>query len=178
MLIQPGVVTCKPSQLFSGFSKTISLQTRQGEKIENIQMHLLSTYEKAQFSALVQQYRYTTVMFKGEPTAIYNCHGMTFACRRTGIQDYSEIVKILQQDSYKEIEEISNVCIGDIILYYDSDGEEVEHSGIIVKEPCAVLGIPIVLSKWGKYKEAIHPANNCPYNFSGAKYYRIIEETS
>src|SRR5689334_256822 len=50
----------------------------------------------------------------------YNCHGLTFASRRTGIHDDGEINRILKEDGYKPIQ-AEHVLPGDCILYFNID---------------------------------------------------------
>jgi hypothetical protein len=62
---------------------------------------------------------------------------------------------------------------GDVIIYFGDDGDA-EHSGIVLTSPKdSQLRVPQVLSKWGKFSEFIHWANQSPYNFAFVKYYRI-----
>jgi hypothetical protein len=97
---------------------------------------------------------------------------MTFGCRRTGIFESEVVVRILREDGYREIPSIE-VASGDVIIYYDDDGD-LEHSGIVTESPRPeTLNVPTVRSKWAKYKEIIHLANRCPYNFANVKYYRV-----
>ena len=97
---------------------------------------------------------------------------MTFASRRTGIYERSEIEKILADDGYVEIP-LSKTIAGDIIIYFGEDGDA-EHSGVVVTSAGeSQLGVPRVLSKWGKYAEFVHWANQCPYTLTFAKYFRI-----
>lgn len=104
-------------------------------------------------------------------TDMYNCHGMVFASRRTNIDDPNEVQKIIIQDKYIQID-VREVLPGDIIIYFSDDGDA-EHSGVVISEPESLFNIPFVISKWGQLEEYIHPANQCPYNFANAKYYRI-----
>jgi len=108
-----------------------------------------------------------------EATPRFNCHGMTFASRRTCIFESSELMKILKEDGY-ELIQAAEVSPGDVIVYVSDDGD-FEHSGIVVEVPKALtLNIASVRSKWGKFKEVIHPANRCPYTYN-VRYYRIKE---
>lgn len=50
------------------------------------------------------------------PCSTYNCHGLTFASRRTQISQPSEVAKILADDDYTEIS-LKNVMVGDIAIY-------------------------------------------------------------
>jgi hypothetical protein len=119
--------------------------------------------------------KYPLATFRTSPSGLYNCHGLTFASKRTRIPDNSEIVKIIDDDNYFEITVLSNVFPGDIIIYIDSDGERF-HSGIVI-DVCnngGLMGIR-VLSKWGYGSEVCHPHTYCPYYEMAAKikFYRI-----
>ena len=152
--------------------KTIKLDTKKGNFIENAQLFELSKFEVNQFNDLEKMINKNNAIVRTKPTPLYNCHGLTFAARRTGIFDSKELKKILRDDVYLEIS-IDKVLPGDVIIYYSEDGD-FEHSGLIVSEPDNVLKIPRVLSKWGKYCEVIHLANMCPYSFENAKFYRMM----
>lgn len=148
--------------------KSIIMQTKIGRDIPNSQSHEISAFERNQYSRIDKDFHY--IKFRTNPNPIYNCHGLIFASRRTGISDNEALHHILDDDGYAEIEE-GDVIPGDTILYFSTDGD-IEHSGVVVSKPDKQLRIPDVLSKWGKYKEVIHAANNCPYTFN-VKYYRV-----
>ncbi|MGO8761968.1 MAG: hypothetical protein ACLP2P_02765 [Desulfobaccales bacterium] len=154
-------------------SKSIIVQTRQGNNILNEQLFTISSFEQNQFPEYIM---YVNAKFRTKPTAIYNCHGLTFASKRTNIFDVDQLFKILEEDRYFEIAS-EDILPGDIILYFSPEGD-IEHSGVVIREPDAYLKIPQIYSKWGKYCEAIHFANNCPYDFSNVKYYRCCNETN
>jgi len=64
---------------------------------------------------------------------------------------------------------------GDIIVYFD-DRYDASHSGTIIEPPSALHAWnPLVCGKWGKYREMLHRANDCPYgsDFIRARYYRV-----
>jgi len=150
--------------------RSIRLDTAQGNPIENGQILEISAFEKNQFAALTKWNQSGTL--RSPPTPRYNCHGMTFAARRTGIFDREVIDQILSEDGYKEVP-ASQALPGDVIIYFAPDGDT-EHSGIVVSAPTDDLGVPQVVSKWGKYSEFVHWANSCPYTFATARYYRIL----
>jgi hypothetical protein len=104
------------------------------------------------------------------PTAVYNCHGLTFASRRTWIHSADEVKKILAEDDYIKIDySAEKILPGDIIVYL-KDGD-IEHSGIVVE---MVQGRgPRILSKWGKCHEVIHFPMECPWKDAVREYYRI-----
>jgi cytochrome P450 len=85
------------------------------------------------------------------PSRKYNCHGLTFASRRTWIWKPAEVAKILADDEYVRVE-LADVLPGDIVLYVQNG--DIEHSGIVMS-----LGpVPMILSKWGPAHEVVHRA--------------------
>ena len=151
----------------------LDLQTAEKNDIENEQFGAISKYELSQISSFEQQY--PQAKFKGDPTAVYNCHGMTFASKRTGIFADSEIEKILKDDKYIEIKNEREVMPGDIILYYDETG--ISHSGTVIQthpgDHANDLPSIMVISKWAKHKEVIHNANYSPYSQGTKRYWRV-----
>jgi hypothetical protein len=109
-----------------------------------------------------------------EPTAMYNCHGLTFASRRTGITRPGQIRTILKDDEYQPVKN-KDLEIGDIAIYVDQSGD-IFHSGIIVRlQELHGIKVPWVLSKWGDGHEAVHKLRDCPYDPSIIEYYRIVK---
>lgn len=101
------------------------------------------------------------------PTNAFNCHGLTFAARRTQIVQTSAINQILQEDGYRKLD-VREIIPGDIALYV-KDGE-IQHSGIVLN---ISSGMPWILSKWGQLQEAIHKPTDCPYHACNVVYYRL-----
>ena len=149
----------------------ITLHTRIRHDIPNSQSHEFHSYEKRLFLEL--EGKFSKAVFREPPNPIYNCHGLIFASRRTGITNNNALQTILHDDGYQEITP-ADVLPGDIILYYYEDGD-VEHSGVVISKPDSQLRIPWVLSKWGRFKEVVHYANDCPYDFSYFRYYRVTK---
>jgi len=149
----------------------IELQTSKRTNIPNSQ-------ENNEYSLLYQKQlgdlkvQYLGSKFKSGPSQLYNCHGMTFANRRTGIYENKVISTILNDDSYIEVNSLS-ILPGDIVIYFSNDGDA-EHSGIILQCPSGQEIAPIVLSKWGSSFEVIHSLYLCPYDLSNIKYYRCL----
>lgn len=158
-------VTSKPSET------KIIVQTRVGSDIPNSQSHEYSSFEESQFSKL--ESKHPNAVYRTSPNPIYNCHGLTFASKRTGIHVTTVLQFVLDDDGYTEVPR-DQVLPGDIILYVGELGD-IEHSGIVVSEPDKDLMIPRVVSKWGKYKEVVHWANDCEYSFANPKYYRVTK---
>ena len=150
---------------------SIKLETRKGTSILNSQSHQFSRFELAQQENLDNEWR--GVLFRTPPNPIYNCHGLTFASKRTSIHETASLRTILNDDGYTEIQR-DNILPGDIALYLTDTGD-IEHSGIVITEPDQQFGVPKVVSKWGRYKEAIHWIHACPYESSNVKYYRVTK---
>ena len=150
--------------------KRLALQTREGNDIENFQNDFQELTPSILYQTKSMIKRHAPRNTRSSPTPCYNCHGLTFASRRTWIDQSREIQKILGEDKYIRIN-TKDTLPGDIIVYYGADGDP-EHSGIVVSEP-KELGIPMVVSKWGALPEFVHWANQCPYSFQKAKFYRI-----
>jgi hypothetical protein len=152
----------QPSQL--------ALDSCRANNIDNERLYEISTYESNLFRKFDTDYG-LGIQRRCDPTPLYNCHGLTFASRRTGIFDSNALKQILNEDGYVEIHE--DVMAGDVIIYFDTSGD-FEHSGIVISPPTKDnLNVPFVCSKWGKYAELLHQANNCPYSFANVKYYRL-----
>lgn len=146
----------------------IIIQTRKGNNIPNVQEYDLPLYYLNQAEEISKKYKGPFVKFVNNPSAIYNCHGLVFGARRSSVSDSNEVMKIINEDDYEKVEQ-QDVRIGDIIIYFSNDGDA-EHSGLIIgrKE-----GLPIVLSKWGMGKEAVHIFSQCPYNPHNIQFYRV-----
>jgi len=149
---------------------SIVVQTRLGANVENNQHKKIEGWELAKADEIRK--RYNLAIFRTEPCGMYNCHGLTFASRRTRIYEPKEIAKILDHDYYQELD-IADLLPGDIVVYYDSG--DAQHSGIIIRvDSVGTAKVPIVVSKWGNGQEVIHQVTMCPY-FTGAqiRYYRV-----
>ena len=150
--------------------KSIIVQTRKGSDIKNTQDYVPFAFGKLlELKDLKSKFPFVTI--KGKENSLYNCHGLTFASKRTWIQELADLQMILKEDDYKEIP--SNQTLpGDIVLYYSDDGD-IEHSGILVDvNEGGDVRVPRIISKWGDGYEVIHVFSDCPYNFSNVKYYR------
>ena len=156
----------------------IVVETRKSSKIKNTQILTLTSHDISEISEYDEKYR-NGFQIRGKPTGIFNCHGLTFASRRTRLYDTEDLFTILKDDNYIEVEK-EDVIPGDIIIYFLNNPpifDDPQHSGIVMSKPEPPLYNYDVLSKWGCYKEVIHPYNNCPYikECSRIRFYRIIE---
>ena len=86
-----------------------------GNKIENCQYYEIAPHERPAFKSLKENHKFAKFITDESP--IYNCHGLTFASRRTGIDETSEILNILGDDKFVKID-ISECLPGDIVIYY------------------------------------------------------------
>lgn len=148
------------------------MHTTQGNQIDNEQLDEIGAIELKQMPHIEQKYSPDAVCADANPR--FNCHGLTFASRRTGIFDSAALKLILCDDGYEEVPK-DQVKAGDVIMYYSADGD-FEHSGLVVEPPRTErLGVALVRSKWGKARELIHWGNRCPYESSNVKYFRIMK---
>ncbi len=149
----------------------LALETRRRSTVDNM-MDREKTPDGCQLAIEACKSRFNGAMHRPVgPSGIYNCHGLTFGSRRTAVSDDpSEILKIIKEDDYVEIG-YREVLAGDIALYFKLG--DVEHSGVVVEK--TETGRPRILSKWGKLHEAVHLVEECPYDPSDVKYFRIVE---
>jgi hypothetical protein len=145
------------------------MDTAAGNPIDNAQTDEISQYELNWAKELLR--KYPNVVIRTEDNPRYNCHGFTFGAGRSGIDRSPEVHKILEEDVYVEIAD-KDAQPGDHILYF-GDGDDVEHSGIVVSTPVALPGIYRVVSKWGKLGQRMHWSNECPYDLRKIRYFRL-----
>lgn len=149
----------------------LALDSCQAKQIDNERVQEISPYETNLFRKFDTNYG-LGIKRRSDPTPFYNCHGLTFASRRTGVFESDTVRQILTEDGYVEMTR-EEVMAGDVIIYFDDSGD-FEHSGIVISPPGPDnFYVPLVCSKWGKYAELLHQGNNCPYNFGKIKYYRL-----
>jgi hypothetical protein len=150
----------------------IVLQTARGTSIDNERTNEVTRWDIGSDDEMRKKYGFGAQQRSGiDP--LYNCHGLTFASRRTRVPDASSVRTMIDEDGYQEIDR-NRVLEGDVVVYYSSDGD-LEHSGIIV---CWPQGQPLqqqcrVVSKWGRGSEMIHLLQACPYDATQIKFYRI-----
>ena len=151
--------------------KELQLESALGRQIPNEQLQELSAVEINLFGEIERTFG-AGIKERAALTPRYNCHGFAFAGRRTGIFDAVVVRQILHEDGYEEVP-LGRALPGDVLVYFDQMGDA-EHSAVVVETAGPeLLNIPMVLSKWGKYKELYHRANHCPYSFADVRYYRI-----
>ncbi|EOQ90795.1 hypothetical protein LEP1GSC202_2224 [Leptospira yanagawae serovar Saopaulo str. Sao Paulo = ATCC 700523] len=113
----------------------------------------------------------TNAIRRHYPTICFNCHGLTFACKRGWIDD-AEIA--LTNDSFLKLNDESIVLPGDIVAYIDINDNSVTHTGIVLsseengkaEELLSNKKNCLIVSKWGRNGEFIHNLHKSPYSES------------
>ena len=147
------------------------LGTRRNSPIEN-HMSRAKSHDGAKIQIEELKKKYPNAHHRPVgPCSTFNCHGLTFAARRTWIAKPSEVQKILIEDDYVQVT-YAEVMPGDIAVYRASDGS-IDHSGIVVERQRGSQ--PRILSKWAICHEVVHLPNECPYNEMTVSYYRIAD---
>lgn len=169
-----------PTSLTQPIYTEIVVQTRKRSPIANSQVAVYEPCFEAEGIALIEQWNDTS---RGRPRTkcdyVYNCHGMTFASRRTGIYASQDVARILEEDDYQEVP-ANEVLVGDVIVYYGENGEA-NHSGLVIGVDVSESRNRVkqrvvwIISKWGRLQEWLHQADYGPYteDYVRAKYYRI-----
>jgi len=142
----------------------IRLETSKRTGIANSQVPEISHYERNLNERVARLF--PGIKQRTEMSPMYNCHGMTFASRRTRVFDPLAVQRILADDEWIEIE-LKDVLPGDVVIYFDEEGDA-NHSGIVVGTE------PLICSKWGSAGEFIHPLDQVPRNQYGPvkKFFR------
>ena len=148
----------------------LRLDTRQRTQISNYVDNRTPTAGELNYAAALRQ-KYPNAEHRN--TAVchtYNCHGLTFAGRRTRVAPGSEVRKILIEDGYQKIE-YAELSSGDVVIYVSKETGDIEHSGFVIKKDA--FG-PWVLSKWGSAHEVVHRLGDSEYDPDNAEFYRIV----
>lgn len=146
----------------------IRLETSKRRGIDNHQDTEISEKDLRWFRQLSQLH--PNAIPRTKPSPLFNCHGLTFASRRTKVLDLPNILRALEDDEWRETQ-MKDVLPGDIVVYFDDEGDA-NHSGIVVQYSPDIL-VPIICSKWGYGAEYIHKLSDVP-NVYGPKtrFYR------
>jgi hypothetical protein len=155
--------------------RSIRVDTRRGTAVDNAQSFEV-THQDQQENAW-HQGRFPRAIFRTGVSPVYNCHGLTFASRRTRIAEAQSIRTILTEDDYEEVPR-ANIQVGDVIVYLSADDDgDIEHSGIVVEvlRPEGFnVPAPRVWSKWGGAAEVVHMYDHCPYSPTNIRFYRVV----
>jgi hypothetical protein len=99
-----------------------------------------------------------------------NCVGHVFAARRTWVES-DHLPTILERDGYSRIEDTRKLCVGDIVVYENPQGE-VTHVGQVVEIQTNIgdgTRRVVILSKWGVYGEYLHELLDVPLRLGKPK---------
>ncbi len=148
---------------------SISTATRRNRQIENeICWEPAIAGELLQVQDEMQKWKNCIHRADVGPCRTFNCHGLTFASRRTSIHDSSVIQMILDDDGYEQVD-LKAVKAGDVATFR-SEGN-IDHSGIVVEVDD--FKRPRILSKWAFLHEVIHFSFEGPYSDCNVTYHRI-----
>jgi hypothetical protein len=151
--------------------RELRLDSAAGSPLRNWQAWELTRLEAKDCEDLERRFA-TSFQSRGDPTPAYNCHGLTFASRRTRIWDAATLGQILVEDRYAQVS-ATDVLPGDAIVYFGPKNDP-EHSGVVVAKPTPEsFGYPLVCSKWGNFREVLHYAHVCEYSLSDIRYFRV-----
>lgn len=125
----------------------ITLVTSKGSPIANHQGADVAAGKIAAFEDTCRRNPWT---FRRHAGGLYNCAGLVWASRRTGISQTEDWRKILTDDGYRRT---TGPRIDDLVLYRDTDDDTYLHVARIVSLQPGLTPesskLPVVLSKWG-----------------------------
>ena len=155
----------------SAFDEVVRVETRKRKRIPTF------TRKPAPKAAMVAAQKIWTDTFSGIEVrsldSTYNCVGLVFASRR-GCVDIVEVMAILADDGYYEIDRRSTVP-GDLVTYYESpDKQNMTHVGVIVAKNPHVEKADWdirVLSQWGFDGEYLHAEHDVPKAYGDVRSY-------
>lgn len=157
-----------PNESFFREPMTIRLETSKRSGIRNFQGCEISEFHRNWNEEIKKTYPRVTP--RTDMSALYNCHGLTFACRRTRIEETNDVLRILLDDHWAEVD-LQDVLPGDIVVYFSEEGEA-NHSGLVVTYD-QDSKLPMICSKWNLGGEYIHAISDCPDIYGPVKkFYR------
>jgi hypothetical protein len=136
------------SDLIGSPQNEIPLVTTKKNRIGNAQGAIVAEGRVTAFRDLCA--RRPNWRFRRDSFGLYNCAGLVWASRRTGISKNDDWLRILADDGYHQISEPE---LDDLVLYMDNDDRTYLHVARIIGFEKGISEsspkIPIVLSKWG-----------------------------
>lgn len=130
--------------------QSIQLVTRLGSAIGNAQGGNVAYGRIQAFRDMCLNCRW---VFRRDSDGLYNCAGLVWASRRTGISRHKDWIQILQDDGYRRVQETSRLRLDNLVLYRDVDDNTYLHVAKIVRLESGIAEgsppIPHVISKWG-----------------------------
>ena len=138
------------SDLSAQLPQSIPLATRRGNSISNVQGGKVAHGRIQAFRDMCQKCRWE---IRCDPEGVYNCAGLVWAARRTGISQTLDWMQVLKDDGYRRLSNVDKLLPDDLVLYRDVDDNTYLHVARVVRLEPGVSSIsppiPIVLSKWG-----------------------------
>ena len=104
------------SELIGSPQNGIPLVTSKGNQIGNMQGAKVAAGRVLAFREMCA--RQINWNFRRDSYGLYNCAGLVWASRRTGISQNEEWLKILADDGYRQT---LHPILDDLVLYRDSD---------------------------------------------------------
>ena len=136
---------------------SIKLETRTRKWIRNEQYDEFHP-EQLKAAKLEMERSYRGIVTRSL-TATYNCHGLTFASRRTAVYESDDVQMILDEDGYKRLENRNDVERGDIVVFRRNKNAPISHTGLVIDwTPDLKTSTKkvTILSQWGRNGEYIH----------------------
>ena len=151
----------------------ITVHTRAGKTVKvNRTVAILPIWREADRQ---NQQKHNLAQPRTALSGYFNCHGLVFASRRAAITDVEQIPSILKDDNYDEISDLAAVLPGDIVIYFNIENNDAEHSGLVVAAPheANLVKTFMIVSKWGPCgREYLHALDDCPYT-GNKRFFRI-----
>lgn len=144
-------------RVISSITMAIRLETSKRRGVDNHQDSEISDSDLRWYRQLSKLH--PNAIQRTQPSPLFNCHGLTFASRRSKVLDLTNIFRILEDDAWRETS-MTKVLPGDIVIYFDNEGDA-NHSGVVVQYSQEIL-VPLICSKWGSGPEYIHKLSDVP----------------
>jgi len=150
----------------------ITLRTQNDREIVNQQEPSPSDGERKYWEDLCSNRGWTC---RKSACGVYNCTGHIFASRRTGIHDWSQIKKVLNDDGYRRVA-VGNCRIGDLAFYHKGEPSDWLHFALVVRLPKHDGSVvPLLLSKMSAVSgEYLHYPDNAALTELVGNDYEII----
>lgn len=163
-------------RLLGTTERKIVLQTRLGNAVDNAQTAEPDAQDIRKFEGIFAEHEWK---LRKKPCGMYNCFGLVWAARRTGIYDQKGIETILLDDGYRELNANEKPLYGDIALYFSPPPEaEIWHAGLVCELRSLVnleiAPVPWVLSKLNAVcGEVLHNARDVHSPFKEGDGHRL-----
>lgn len=140
----------------------LALETRTGKPIPNIQK-LPQAPEAIRAAVDMFTRNYPGIRVRSL-SSTYNCAGLVFATRRTGIE-MVHLPLIMTEDGYKKVLKPSEVRVCDIVIYRKEPDGPIRHIGIVVELAFDIENATPrfqIVSQWGYNGEYLHEESEVP----------------